>query len=68
MNKQKDTRYTGRYPDKKIGYLRRTTVFIVFCGQTERFYNQTSKEIYLMQKKEYHFFYPIFCVGNKLIP
>ena len=26
MNKQKDTRYTGRYPDKKIGYLRRTTV------------------------------------------
>ena len=36
MNKQKDTRYTGRYPDKKIGYAENNG-FIVFCGQTERF-------------------------------
>ena len=55
MNKQKNTRYTGRNPDKKIGYLRRTTVSL-YSADRQNGYNQTSKEIYLMQKKEYHFF------------
>ncbi len=37
MNKQKDTRYTGRYPDKKDWVSAENNGFIVFCGQTERF-------------------------------
>lgn len=54
MNKQKDTRYTGRYPDKRLGICGEQRFHCIL--RTDRtVYNQTSKEIYLMQKKEYHF-------------
>lgn len=66
MNKQKDTRYTGDTLIKRLGICGEQRFHCIL--RTDRtVYNQTSKEIYLMQKKEYHFL-SYFCVGNKLIP
>ena len=63
MNKQKDTRYTGRYPDKKIGYLRRTTVSLYSADRQNGLYPNIKGNIF-DAKERISFFYPIFVLAT----
>lgn len=66
MNKQRIRDIQGDTLIKRLGICGEQRFHCIL--RTDRtVYNQTSKEIYLMQRKNI-IFLSYFCVGNKLIP